>query len=502
MFEQMLNRINPNQDVRRRSDMVLYLAANNPYITTLNGMLCYWLEELGWFEDLARNEFPFNQAIKPYSPDEIATKHAKSRRLLHMPTHGLLTLHGSLGNYYGCRVDFHHRSVRDFLRNDWKLGHAAFLTPKDKMEAFARLGIAEAQFFPEYKRHMAPFMFENFVNMISKKPGDFYEVPFRYLLQLEAIILAPAKGIPTGRGKSFQGWRGCFNGMMEFTHQDPDYLYRLKATNPSFLHWVAYMGQSAYVQQRFTAGMSLDKVDTPWLSLLLSASLGRNVELVHYLLSLGARPTDLVGIRKHGIDEKPDGDNEDRGGGKADEEDTSVGDDNDDSRKSGGKAEGKAESDSDESDWSIREYGSPDSNISIWLVILREYAALLSLSRGDFQTLNRAAKVLEALLEAGADSGVVFLVSFGNLKREGSDRREAYATLPQFLEILKPPNHANLLRLLGDRLIALPPPHNARQPATLADLRRRDWDGYGWVEQGVVSKSCGSLVGGFTFQIF
>ncbi|KAK1770255.1 hypothetical protein QBC33DRAFT_487373 [Phialemonium atrogriseum] len=479
MFRQMLDRVDPTPHVRRRSDMLLYLVTNSTINRPLNGLLCAWLGDLGWFQDSARSEFPFDRAIEPYDSSVIEEKLAKARKLLHLLTQGLLeiqdtteisTLQSPTDLYLRYRVDFFHRSVRDFLRDEWKIRRPLFSSAEDEMRAYCRLYIAEAQFFP----NVAPQdrirdMFEYTFIWLSDRVREGHTPPLQYVQQFDHIISkSPAKALAR-RGSRSPRWGPCFLGKMEITETSSRRWHTIDGHDCSFLHWAAYWHQGAYVRQKLSSGVSIDQVDTTELNLLLSASIGTDVELVRDILSRGGHSTDLV--------------------------ETAI------------------------ATSSLNTVSGDVGSVPVWMVILRDFASNVRTycwkrrveatwpPHLSLEWLKRFAEVLEAHLRAGADPDFFFLV-WPEVTESDGPVELCRVNLHQLLDIFKPPNLASLDKLLARRVQGQDLEGEDKSqdnsdmsklypPAGLDKLLDFDWEIY-----GVVFQCGGRLCGDFTVRVF
>jgi hypothetical protein len=95
---------------RERSDMMFLIAASVD--TPLNALL------YSWVDDLLDPEFPFNLPIRAYADDEVLSRHEIVKFQLYGLSKGLLEIRQNHGGYlyWDFRVDFMHRTVRDFLK--------------------------------------------------------------------------------------------------------------------------------------------------------------------------------------------------------------------------------------------------------------------------------------------------------------------------------------------------------------------------------------------------
>lgn len=311
MFEKMLSKVDPSPSVRRRSNMIMYLAAYNPLQSALNALTLAWLDDATWFRDGNIGTFPFDQQPRPYTESEIALKHANARKLLHSLTQGLLELkeatYGDQIPYFRYSIGFFHRSVHDFLR-----GHCyePFGSQTALVEVYSRLRAAEVKFLASVPQELYQQL------KLAPSVTNLYEYTFwwfGYLARkdlspsyscLREFELAVTSNIPwTSSGSlnraflpSESFWLLVFRGTMRI---DGERSYRWETVNSgvgnlggcSFLHWASYWFQGSHFRDQLCACDGSEE-----LSALLSSSLASDVETTRFLLDQGRRPADCVRI--------------------------------------------------------------------------------------------------------------------------------------------------------------------------------------------------------------
>jgi len=438
MFRHMLSRIDQAPYVRRRSDVLLFLVANNKIRRPFNALLCSWLEDLRWCQNMPRCDFPFDSDLDPYTPQVIEERLAKAPKLLHLLTQGLLEIQEipstASGSFLEYRIEFFHRSVRDFLREEYQ-SKSLFLSVDDEIQTYLRLYIAEVQFLPgEPENEDIGEIFEDIFIWLADLVREKKPAPFQYLHQLERIISKPLPSTTSALAQPIHAlgysprWPGCFFGRMLVTECYSRRWHNLKGYDCSFFHWAAYWQQGHYVRQRLASGITLKDVDTENLNLLFSAAVGTDIDLVRDILA--QEPSEqLINIFLPA-----------------------------------------------HTTW---------RRVPVWTVVLRDFVNnVLSYYRKrrrnepwplylDMDWLRRYAIILEELVRAGADPNVEFIVDCHSPK--ATQKR---LTLDQILQIMKPPNLVSLRELLLQRRRAsrtATDPGGVPPLVVMDDLLRFDW---------------------------
>ena len=491
LFRKMLDGV--DHAVRKRSDKMLLVAIHNPFEEPMNALAYSWLS------DLDDPDFPFNQPFEGYSDEEIAKRIQKVRRQVDALTKGLLELRTrqeGLGTsslidpdpdmlYFRYRVEFFHRSVRDFLKNNWggdefKVRH----TEINKLDTFCRLRLAEARSARNWAyynqesgfRHvLADPFFATFRWLDRSK----YPLPLKYFKEwrnvMEGFQQLIISHVPCDEmafcGKLWEatGYIDSTMGMLQDTN---------KATN--YFHWIL-IWDIPNIDGLLKQQTDLRNADTDELNVLLAAS-GKHPELVGYLLSTGSSPHQRVSVKY--------------------------------------KANFNAKEDME------------SRQVPVWMVFLRkmvgEYLDRESGSRFDLEThlrrLYMFSLTLEQYLKFGADRNVYFLGyletaemrrrSNGSLPKDYQPSAEELFSveLLQLVQLYQPENLDSIKKLLigsvthqawnqtthllGRFTPWLSSPRTKYRPAKLDELREKKWRVY-----GVVSETC-ELLGAFSYRIY
>ncbi|RYP03939.1 hypothetical protein DL764_004773 [Monosporascus ibericus] len=184
LFCNMLDKIDSSPWNRQCSNTVLYLATHNPFDRPLNALIYSWLPEVDWFRgESGTRKFPFSSKQRPLSEKEILQRHDYVRSLLHRSTHGLLEMVevSETIPFFKYRVDFFHRSVRDYLREalESRAMDNPFSSAPQKIEAYSRLLAAEAKFAPNPSEERTPELLEEVVEYLRVRGDSTSKWPVR-----------------------------------------------------------------------------------------------------------------------------------------------------------------------------------------------------------------------------------------------------------------------------------------------------------------------------------
>ena len=291
-FEKLLGAIDPVD--RKRSDKMLLIATLNPRDDSLNALTYSWLE------DLEDPNFPFSLPVQGYSDEEIKKRCEYVRRQLDGLSKGLLEITTTSDSdlFFKYKVQFFHRTVRDYLRDDSRQNQIKSRLPGfDITKAYFRLFLAEFKFARTKKDY-----FENMVNPLSLifidtmnwVERDGHEPPFNYVEEFGRVLdshrqlpFSHPEATETNAGKIFWGVKlhlEFFGIRFLPSHHDA-----------SYLHWAAWCRLHRYVSQKVSQGPNLLQGSSD-LSLLLSASAGGDPDLVLLLLERGASLSKQVDI--------------------------------------------------------------------------------------------------------------------------------------------------------------------------------------------------------------
>jgi hypothetical protein len=147
LFEKMLDSVEPTG--RALSRKMLLLALHNPFKHSQLRAL-----DFSWLDDLETDDFPSHVLSEPYDAIELKRRYESVRRQLAAYTCGLLEMKaasGWQGNVF--TVEFFHRTVRDYLKQYYRIGwgDGAPIKPEASIpsnELYLRILIARMKFFP------------------------------------------------------------------------------------------------------------------------------------------------------------------------------------------------------------------------------------------------------------------------------------------------------------------------------------------------------------------
>lgn len=514
LFQQMLSKIDRAPSIQGRSNVALYLAVHNPFEQPLNALVFSWLDELDWFQgsNSSQSSLPLTIDVEVYTQDVMISKMKKVDSLLHQITQGLLEVISLPVDtaYTRYRVDLFHRSVRDFLRDQWQLGIRAspFSNDLEKIQAYCQLRCIEFEVLIKQKSLLP--------TQPLQREDDSWQAWERYLTSLyEKTFLwlaacsksnnqPPISCLKSLETTLYQAEKTCSAskftlGLMLIDSQTSWRWHSREAVNAcSFAHWAAYWSQGHFVRSNQEAKKSDTKPrkEPADLSLVLSSSIAGDVDTTKYLLSDSDLPSDMILISEH----HPDYERTERPYGFM-------------TKSSSAEAISAALA------WDLEFWdaaGYQKSNIcrtsaSVWMVFLRDFASNVRSycwqrrnSRSwplhlDRDWLNRLAHTIEAYLRAGSDPEVFFLLCIGESAKPF--RVDMY----QMLDIFKPDNLSCLGELLARRPwksyltrgIWKSPSTDMYQKVTTSTLVNDDWG-----VLGVRSENGEALMGSFKVRVF
>lgn len=440
LFELILQRVDRAPYVQTRSNMVLYLAANNPFESPLNALVFSWLDELDWFQGPFDSDPAPDDCEQDYSGEVISPRIERATSLLHQLTQGLLEVVNTRdpAPYFRHRVDFYHRSVRDYLRERWKTGarKSPFSNQMDEIQAYCRLRSLEA-----IRRTRRRFIHADQMSGLTEDADASVMSNLRSLFEYTFLWLgscSPTNSLPPN--ESLQAFeRALLQSEDSFPpfllgrlliNEDVSWRYhsRNALEKTSFLHWAAYWAQGQFVRahpsaDKWTPGRNTSS--PPDLNLLLSSSTAADVETARWLLSKGHSPDQLMKVF-----------------------DLQLGPD----QSWQGHEAGKENWRNAPPTWkSIHHHMGDqthglDTTTTVWMVFLRDFVSNVKLYCWkrkiasswplylDRDWLERLSKIIEAYLDAGANPYVYFILFH-------QDPRNMYkATLYQLLDVFKPEN--------------------------------------------------------------
>lgn len=470
LFHQMLDAVGSSPSMKYRSNLILFLMRFHWFKRT--ALAVSWLPELKWFKE--PSEFPLSSARRPYTDGEVATRLDFVRKQLHLLTRGLVdvvmqtSLYDGKSPYFDAGLMLFHRTVRDFLDEEWfpKLQSQPLSTLEDQVNALCQLIAAEAKFAPALPRstpyvepmraHSQYLSYKFFFDELKIRSGEGYRFPLRYIKELEESACGTGTREAEGKRlaspiltKCFEvdGWLACQENRWPVS----DTLSHWGVNPVSFLHLAASHGEVEYVLHRLGSVDNIADISPPGTNLLLSAAVSANHDVVRYLLGRGQHPNDLLLALT-----RP-----------------------------------KTELTLKVTVWEafLLRLGRAVSEFCM----LRARPKMKNAIRINAQDVEELAIMLEALIRAGGDLTVQILVGdagripdnrykFNNFRYENDIEVVdgiSYTDLPQLLEIIKPKNQEALARL-----IARAPP----KKVSLRKLWRRSEDRTDSKSQGCASK--------------
>ncbi|KAH0545110.1 hypothetical protein FGG08_000722 [Glutinoglossum americanum] len=456
LFRKMLDGI--DDAVQNRSDKMLLVAIHNPFEYPLPALAYSWLS------DLEDPEFPFNQPFEGYSNENVTKRvqivrhqvDALARGLLEIKTTPSSTL--SVFPYFKYQVEFFHRSVKDYLKEERDRGELQVRQSEiDKFETYCRLKLAEAKFA------------RNFA-YCDDKIGLYWSLRPIYSSTFD-WLKASGRPLPLNyfeeRGRNYGKFSTSFPLPWE---TGSEYGFIEPASKDiSYFHWISSFRLSSAVEY-LKRQADLRNSDTDELNILLTAS-STNPDLVEFLLNNGSSPNEQV------------------------------------------KVEYRTNSDSVPV-WMVflRLMASACLNPDTWSKMPHEYALILEqyLKFGADRDI-----YFLGYLETSKQRDSRSLPPISLTDYDPSDEELFYVELHQFLELFQPENFDSLQKLLVGSvshqvwnkttsfLVGLTPwvssspsMRTKYRPVKLDQLRQAKWRVY-----GVVSKTC-ELLGPLKYRVY
>lgn len=306
LFDQLFNSIDPGD--REISDKILLLAASNGSMNAL---------KVSWLEDLADPDFPFNAPFCAYSDDEIRSRHKPIRSQLDSLSKGLLEIKDRHSSglstykiakypmaakdiYFEQRVDFFHRTVREYLNDPERLRIMKQRLGQrfNPVDADNRLSLAEFKFSRTMKDYFKPQGIgeTSLVGCFSScfRVDGFQDNP-RFLDEYGRILehhrrtpfSYPAETRDNDGIIAWSQWFDSTNGGGTVSGRDI-----------SYIHWLASQGCHEYVISKVLADRSLiHPHDGRSLLLGVSRTLKSQPQFTRDLLKAGAAPDEQITVR-------------------------------------------------------------------------------------------------------------------------------------------------------------------------------------------------------------
>jgi hypothetical protein len=276
LYEKMFLSIDPVD--RARAFKLLLLVAGVPRsIRQLNALSITWLQDL---EDV---NFPMKCEFKPYTEEQIRRRHLEASYQIDSLTRGLLEIVGSDREplFWRKRIQFFHRTVRDFVRQSSDLQQFASKVPDlTNISIYARLLLAE-------------LYFASTSDILSHPRGPWYS-SFFYThgdCHPDELLDGYGRAMEYHNSESLPGEAPVFQGVTTKLETAPG---GTGGSTLSPLHLLASYGVVGYVQRKVAADPGLLRPQG-CMSLLLSAAVVPNSPaMAKALLDAGASPHDLV----------------------------------------------------------------------------------------------------------------------------------------------------------------------------------------------------------------
>lgn len=544
LFQKMLSRVDGASRIQMRSNMVLYLAVHNPFESPLNMLAYSWLDELEWFGGTSTRFLePKSSRLEPllesvehtFSPEQMMIRRERVQSLLHQVTQGLLEVVADDNPwrfFLKYRVDLYHRSVRDFLKDQWSLGirKSPFTSEEKEVEAYSFLRSLEARGLTRvwHRTQRDDGSYGQGRARAEDALGEAFTLELRSLFEYTFIWLAAcARKGKTSTIACLRDFESTLEEAQQHGIMQPFLLglmlvngqvsWRYHSRNAldsaSFLHWAAYWNQGHFVRARLEDLATATKSESmkpalksPDLSLLLSSSVAADVDTTRYLLQhKHNNPNDPIQLTDHNLD--------------ANKDDMEI------------RLHQYARVQRNGMQWAHLRMDeqstttAPAGTTTVWLVFLRDLAnnirsycwkriqAASWPLHLDRDWLERLACVVEEHLRAGANPAVFFVVVFA-----ASDNEEALwrlqkyrISLLQILDVFKPENMEALKELsmlerkswrwdlsIGSLLRSrTPSPVGEDQSASVDMLLNEEWR-----VLGVLSESGEELMGSFKVRVF
>ncbi|KAE9374954.1 hypothetical protein N431DRAFT_557141 [Stipitochalara longipes BDJ] len=268
LYDFLLGSLEP-QDMDQAKDM-LSLAIGNPFSQPLNALCFSWMDEL--------DDSNFPAVSPPYSVSQVKKRHEDVRRQVEWLTKGLLEMHTDRrerkegDQFYRQRVQFSHRTARDYLRSPGRFTAAQNFLKGPGSETYAKLRLAEIVLAGKYRvtpgadprrRRLYSNLLRSLFNL-RDHPGKRYQIPQRLMRILESDLKT------TVTDSRFSG-PYAISGLKSIS--DPDVVDEDPEKAASFLHFAVSYGQQNYAIQELGEKPHI-AAPSRELSLLLSAAFG------------------------------------------------------------------------------------------------------------------------------------------------------------------------------------------------------------------------------------
>jgi hypothetical protein len=266
-----------------------------------------------WLEDLNDPNFPFSSPTQGYSDEEIKKRHSDLRPQLDSLSKGLLEMvpdfRASQDIFFGYKVQFFHRTVRDYLRDDSRQRQFQGRLPDFNLgEVYLRLSLAELKFVRTRQSYLCGYsplsnMFEGYhrdcrrhLKRHTRLSREGRKDPFNFA-KGAGDLLNSYRQLPFSHPEEIEENSGSILWGRRLTDMEGSDVYQFEFADKefSYLHFAAWFSQHEYVTLKLSENPNLAKGNGE-MTLLLSASFVGASETVRVLLQAGADPQDQVNV--------------------------------------------------------------------------------------------------------------------------------------------------------------------------------------------------------------
>ncbi|KUI52917.1 hypothetical protein VP1G_00550 [Cytospora mali] len=251
LYDYLLRSLQP--EAQSEATHMIRAIIGNPFSQPPNAL---WLS---WIDELDHRSFPDPSNSKPYTAGETSRRHDIVRGKLEWLTKGLLTMFTDRrepkngDQFYRQRVQFFHRTARDFFRTPISSDNMETDPPlvgflpmgeEDLTEKFLRLRLAEIVLAGKYRaapgadprRRRLYFNYLRSLFGLKDKSGNTFQIPTKYL-EILRKDLQTTHELKFGSAYAVSGFRSVSN--LNIASEDPE-------KPASFLHLALAHGQHEY----------------------------------------------------------------------------------------------------------------------------------------------------------------------------------------------------------------------------------------------------------------
>ena len=315
LFDRLFNSIDPTD--RERSDKMLLLVASKGPLSAI---------QFSWIDNLINPDFPYSTPAFALSDKELAYRletvkcqiAGLSKGLLEMRPLGVkLPNNKKLHPYYEHKVDFFHRTVKDYLDDPDRLQqmHRRLKNRFDLWDAHQRLSLAEFKFAPTTAQDFEPRELWHDAQYKTNLGGSFVDVfyngpsiPSRLLDECDRVLEYHRRTPYTASGEKRRNkgvieWGKAISGEADI--RSPDTI--------SYMHWLITMPRChEYVRARVLKSPNNTTLSRDGPGLLMTAAAGFQMagmsgtimkareSLAYEFLKVGVSPNARITARSSG----------------------------------------------------------------------------------------------------------------------------------------------------------------------------------------------------------